>query len=148
MQRSGAAERHQREVARVVAALDRHHADRAHHVVVDDGENAARCRHRLDTERLGDPGDDGATRRLDIELEAAAEQLGRQMAEHEMRIGDGRLDAAAAVAAGAGIGAGALRTDDQRAGPATRAIEPPPAPMVTMSTIGSDSGQSPTRPLW
>ena len=53
--------------------------------------------------------------RLDIEREAAAEQVGRQVAEREMGVRDGRLDAAAAVADGARHGARALRPDDQRA---------------------------------
>jgi hypothetical protein len=42
VQRAGAAEWHQHEIARVVAALDRDDPDRAGHVVVGDGENAAR----------------------------------------------------------------------------------------------------------
>ena len=54
MQRTGAAERHQAEVARIVAALHRHHADRAHHVGVGDGQDAARRRVQRQTQRLGD----------------------------------------------------------------------------------------------
>jgi hypothetical protein len=42
VQRPGAAEGQQREVARIMAALDRHDADRADHVVVGDREDAAR----------------------------------------------------------------------------------------------------------
>ena len=42
VQRAGAAERHQREVARIVAALDRDDAHGADHVVVEDRQHAAR----------------------------------------------------------------------------------------------------------
>ena len=43
MERTSATERHQREVARIIAALNRHQASRAHHVRVDDVHNAAGC---------------------------------------------------------------------------------------------------------
>ena len=112
----GAAEGQQREVARVVAALHRHHADGADHVVVDDGKDAARGGFDAHAERLGDAPCARRVRRLDIEREAAAEQVGRQVPERQMRVRDGRLDAAAAVADRARLGAGALRPDDQRAG--------------------------------
>ena len=52
VQRPGAAEAHQREVARVVALLDRDHPQRAEHVLVDDVDDAlapppsGRCRAR------------------------------------------------------------------------------------------------------
>ena len=62
VQRPGAAEGQQREVARVVAALDRDHADGAHHVVVDDGEDAARGRLDAHAQRLGDLLGDGRAR--------------------------------------------------------------------------------------
>ena len=42
MQRPAAAEGHQREVARILAALDRHRADRARHVDVGDLTDAVR----------------------------------------------------------------------------------------------------------
>ena len=59
---------------------------------------------------------DDARRGLDVERHAAAQQLGRQVAQDHMGVGDGRALAAAAVGRRAGIGAGALRTDGQRAG--------------------------------
>ncbi len=115
VQRTGTAEGEQREVARVVAALDRDDADGADHVVVDDGEDAARRLLQAQAQRPGDAGLDRRARALHVEGEGAAEQVGRQVAEREMGVGDGRLDAAAAVADGAGHGAGALGADGQRA---------------------------------
>ena len=55
--------------------------------------------------------------------------------------------AAAAVGGGPGS-APALCGPTVSVPSATLAIEPPPAPMVTMSTIGSGSGHSPTWPCW
>ena len=49
-----------------------------------------------------------------VELEPAGERAG-EAAEHEVGVGDGRLEPAAAVAGRPGIGAGALRADAQRA---------------------------------
>ena len=145
VQRARAAERQERELARIMAAFDRDEPDRADHVVVDDRKDAARGRIDAHAERLGDAPAHGAMRRLLIEGEAAAEQEGRQVPEHEMRVGDGRLVAAARVAGGSRIGAGALQ-DRRVSAPIaeTRAIEPPPAPMVTRSTIGSPTGQPAT----
>ena len=52
VQRAGAAERHQREAARVVAALDRDRADRAHHVGGDHAEQAMRGALQREAETL------------------------------------------------------------------------------------------------
>ena len=68
---------------------------------------------------LRGPGDlavDDLGGRVDVERHAAAQQLGRQVAQHDMRIGDRRALAAAAVGRRTGIGAGALRADGQGAG--------------------------------
>ena len=54
VQRPGAAERQQREVARIVAALDRHRADRPHHVGDHDAENAVRGALDREAEPLGE----------------------------------------------------------------------------------------------
>ena len=63
---------------------------------------------------LGDPRD-GGVGRVDVQLELAAEQARRQMAEDDVRVGHGRARAAAAVAGRAGEGAGALGADPERA---------------------------------
>ena len=55
-------------------------------------------------------------RAVDVEGDLAAEEVARvEPAEHEVRVGDGRLGAAAAVADRPGIGARALRPDAQQA---------------------------------
>ena len=53
---------------------------------------------------------------LDVERHLAAEQARRQVAEHDVRVGHGRVGAALAVGRRAGLGAGRLRADAQRAG--------------------------------
>ena len=63
VQRPGAAEGDERELARVVAALDGDHAQRAGHVLVDDRQDALRRLRRRDRpDRVGDRGDGGAAR--------------------------------------------------------------------------------------
>ena len=131
VQRPGAAEGEQREVARVVAARQRHHADGAGHV------------------RVGEP-DDGRRRRVDVEAERRGRACRRRSsrtcvdrhrprhgqqplrvepAEHQVGVGDGRLGAAAAVADRA------RARSPRDCGPtcsmpaaSIEAIEPPPAP--------------------
>ena len=68
--RAGAAEGDQREVARIVAALDRQQPDAAGHALVDDGED--RLRRLLDAEpELGAELADGGARALKVEACAA-----------------------------------------------------------------------------
>ena len=50
MQRASTAKRDQRKVARILAALDRNHAHRAHHVDVDDFDYAGGDAHHIDVE--------------------------------------------------------------------------------------------------
>ena len=108
MQRAGAAEGDQREVARVEALLHRLGADGVRHVGVDDGEHALGSLVLVDAERLGEVRERlvGALRH---KRHLAAEEVVRiQPAEHEVGIGYRRRTAAPAVAGGAGLGARAL----------------------------------------
>ena len=113
--RARAAEGDEREVARVVAALHRDEPQRARHVLVDDVEHPLRRLVHVEAERVADLLH-GRLRRLDVELHLAAEQSRRQVPDDHVRIGDGRLGAALAVAGGPGLGAGRLRADAKRAG--------------------------------
>ena len=55
-------------------------------------------------------------RSVDVEAHLAAEEVaGVEPSEHDVRVGDGRLGAAAPVADGAGVGARAARADAQQA---------------------------------
>ena len=74
-----------------------------------------RARRLLDAgvAHLGDPCD-GAVGGVDVELELAAEQARRQVAEDDVRVGHGGRGPATAVARRARDGAGALRADPER----------------------------------
>ena len=102
MQRAGAAVRDEGEIARVVAALDRHDAQRAQHL----------CVHDLDDRGRIDPVERGCGC-IAVEDEAAR-QLLRQPVEQEVRVRHGRA-AAAAVARRTRIGARRLGPDAKRA---------------------------------
>ena len=85
-------------------------------------------------------------RRVGVERHAAAQQLGGQVAQHDMGVGHGRLRRRRGRSR---PGRDRRRRSAGRRSarrPSTLAIEPPPAPIVTMSTIGSGSGHSPTWP--
>ena len=114
VERPGAAVGDEREVARVVAALDGDEAQRARHVLVHDREDSLRgLLGRREAHRVGDRLHRGA-RRLDVERHLAAEQLRRQVPEHDVRVGHRRQLAAPAVGGRAGGGARRLRPDAQR----------------------------------
>ena len=115
-ERAGAAGRHEREFARVVAAPDAVQLDRLRHPELLDLERAERGLFDADAERAGDLLHRLA-RELCVELHAAAEEppVRAQAAEHELGVGRGGLHTAAAVAGGAGIGARRLRTDAEDA---------------------------------
>ena len=109
MQRPGAAERREHEIARVVAALHRDDLQDLRHGVIDDVDDGGRRGGHIDAERLREPlahrGFGGGM----IDRQLAAEQRGAvEIAEQQVAVGDGRLGAAAAVAHRARIGAGAL----------------------------------------
>ena len=114
MQRPRAAESDQRVVARIVALLDGDEPQRPDHVLVDDVVDALGGVLDRFAERLRDLAD-RFRGELAVELEIAAEPLHRgQVAEHDIRVGDGRLRAAAAVCCRSRIRAGGLRADAQR----------------------------------
>ncbi len=94
----------------------------------------------LEAEALGELADDPPGR-VGVERHLAAEEaLGVEAAEHDVRVGDRRLVAAAAVAGRAGHGAGAAGPTRKAPASSIQAIEPPPAPIVWMSNIGTSTG--------
>ena len=112
LRRAGAAEREQREFARIDAALDGHLPDGIRLVPVGDLDDAFRelFRAHVAGEPRRERGDAGA-RAIHIEANAAADQRRRDAAHDQIGIGDGRLVAAIRVAHGAGLGAGTARPD-------------------------------------
>ncbi len=112
LRRARAAEREQRESARVDAALDRHLADAVRLVPVRDLDDA--FGELLDAhaaaEALAEIGD-ALPRALGVELDAAADQRRRDPPEHEVGVGDRRLVASVRIAHRPRHRAGALRPD-------------------------------------
>ncbi len=99
VQRPGAAEREQREVARVVAAREAHHADRAGHLVVGDADDRRRGRGRVEAERRADLLDERGADRIERDGVLDREQpVGIEAAEDDVGVGDRHAPAAAAVA--------------------------------------------------
>ena len=110
-----AAERHQREVARVIAAVDRHQLERVDHVVVGDAHDAARRLGGVQLEAIGDRGHsplDGGHVGLQF---TAAKIIRINPSQGEVRVGRRRVVPAAAVGGRTGDGAGRARTDVQLA---------------------------------
>ena len=142
VQRAGAAEGDQREVARVDALLDGARADGVGHVGVDQRDHALR---RL---ALGDARARAAsspiTRRAATSVErhpAAEEVLAVEPAEHDVGVGDRRL-ACRRGRRRPGPGTAPAERGPTLKAPAwsTKAIEPPPAPIVCTSIIGTSTG--------
>ena len=112
--RAGAAERQHGDAAQVVALLDRVHARRGGHVLVDElvdagGGVADRQAELSATDRRA------AASAGEVERHVAAEEVsGVEQPEHQVGVGDGGLGAAAAVAGRAGVGAGRLGADLQQ----------------------------------
>src|SRR6202012_2191775 len=95
--RSGAAEGEEGEAARVDAALDGDDAERPHHLLVGDADDAGGGLQRVQSDF---PGEAAARplRRLGVERHAAGQgRVGGEVAEQQVRVGDGRLGAAAPV---------------------------------------------------
>src|SRR5207248_1661727 len=100
---------------RIDAAPDRDEAHPLGHIGVDDAVDAARRGEPVDAERAGDLVY-GALGRARIETPLAAEKIFRvEIAEHQVRVGDGRFGAALAVAGRARHRPGAFRPDMQDA---------------------------------
>ncbi len=107
-----AAEGEHDEVAGVAAAVGGDGLHGAHHVGVGDEVDAVGRLDEVAAERRRDLVGDGAARGRGVDGHGAAGQRARvEVAEHDVGVGDGRLLAAAAVAGGARIGAGALGAD-------------------------------------
>ena len=117
MQGAGAAERQQREPARVVALSDRHEADALGHLGVDDAMDAERGLLDGEAERARRPRARSPRDELGPQLEAAAgEVLGVEVAQNDGGVGHRRLGSAEAVAGRTRLGARRMRTDPQPLG--------------------------------
>ena len=116
VQRPGAAGHDEGELARVVAAFDRHDAQRRGHVGVDEPIDALGCFKRRQAERLRNATDDGPFRGRGVQGDLPAQQSVRvEIAQDQIGVRDGRLGASASVADRPGPGAGALRPDAEHA---------------------------------
>ncbi len=139
VQGAGAAERDQREIARIEAALHRHQPERAHHGGVGDFDN--RVRRGDDVEAGRADCVNGSASASDVEHDVAAEEVMRiEPAEDEIGVGHRRFRPATPVAGRSGIGPALRGPTRSRPPESTQAIEPPPAPISTRSTTGVRKG--------
>ena len=117
VERAAAAERHGREILRIVAALDRDQADGAGHARIGDADDRLGSIDVGQAERRADRARDRLARGVDIEpRELAADRpVGVDAAEHDIGVGHGRPVAAEAVADRARIGARRFGADLEQA---------------------------------
>ena len=109
--RRGAAGGEQGIVARLLAVLGEVDAGRTGHVLVDDVVDAPGGALGVDTERIGEASHCRlGGREVDLHL-ATEEEVGIEISQQQVGVGDGGIGAAAAVAGGAGLRAGTLRAD-------------------------------------
>ena len=95
MDRTGAAEGQQREIARVEALFEQAEADCGGEAGIGDGDDAAGRALEIEAERACDLVDDRGAGGRKIERHDAAEEIiGVEPAEHQVRVGHGRLGAA------------------------------------------------------
>ena len=128
VERTGAAERDERELARVVTALDGDEPDRLGHERLSDGDDARGRGRHVDAES-GRHRLERAGRCSDIEADdSVGEILGHDPTEDDVGVRDRRILPTASVAGGPRIGPGTLRADprmtagiDPRDAAATRA---------------------------
>ena len=114
MQRAAAAERHQRKIARILAALDRHGANGARHIDVRHLTDAVRRVFDAQPQRPGDMLLHRARRQRRIDRKrSAGERMAVEKAEHHIGVRHRRPIGAAAIAGGPRIATGALRPHDQ-----------------------------------
>ena len=114
MDRAGATEAQQREIARIEPLFEQAHADRGGQIGIGDAENAGRRGIRPEPERHGDMSVDGPARGQVVEPHLATEEMRAvEAAERKVGIRHRRFGAALAVADGARHGARALGADAQ-----------------------------------
>ncbi len=122
--RPGAAEGKQGEAAGIDAALDGDDAQRPHHLLVGDAQDAFGGLDLIEAQR-GGKGADSIRGRVRVEGHVAGQlRVGGEPAEQQVGVGDRGLAAAASVGGGPRIGAGRARPDAQGAAavaPADRA---------------------------
>ena len=114
--RAGSSEGDDHEVARVAAPAHRDELEEMDHVRVRDPDHAERRVVDAHVERVCD-GRERRSRPVDVERDLAAEEVVRVDASGDhVRVGHRRLRAAPPVAGRPGLGAGAARSDLERAG--------------------------------
>jgi hypothetical protein len=100
----------QHEVAGIAPALQRHEADGARHLVVGHAHDGGSGRHRVQVQVRADLLVEDLADVIETRAAGHAEQrVGVEPAQHEVRVGDRRLLATAAVGDRSRLGAGALR---------------------------------------
>ena len=119
--RTRAAHRDQRELARIESLAHRDQTDPLRHLGVDHLVDAGRRRFHVEPERLRDPMPNRVDRPVRVERDGAPRELRRvQVSQHHRSVGHRRLPPSARIACRAGIGGGGVRSDPQPA----RVVEP------------------------
>jgi hypothetical protein len=141
VQTAGSAIRDQGHTRRVDGPFRRDDEDRARHRGGGDGQDAARCCRRRETEPPAEALD-RSHGRVDVDRERSFEQrVGPEVAQHEMGVGDRGL-LALAVARGSGVGAGTLGTHTKRAA----SVDIGDAAAATADGVHRHSGKGSGRP--
>ena len=115
MQGACAAKAHQRKMAWVIALLHRNHPQRAEHIFVHDIDDAARRRHQVNAQCIGD-GLHRLFRAFTIKLETATQQIFRKIAQHNIGVCHGWRFAALAIGDRSRDRSSGLRADAQGTG--------------------------------
>jgi len=137
--RPGAAEAEIVELARVIAAFDRHQTHGLGHQRIGHGTHGACGLSHADAQRFRQMFLHRALRGGDIQLEASLQEGARvDVTQDEVAVGHGRARAAAAVAGRAGIGPGAFRTDAH----AAARVDPGDGPPARADGVDVDGGRA------
>src|SRR3954454_13135528 len=137
MQRSGPAASNHRAVGQFLTAFDRVHSGGVGHVLFHDFDNTECGAERVQAEPFADTLRQCPFSGISVEPHSAArEPIMAQSPNRQIRIGDRGMLAATAVTGGPGLGSCTMRANVE----STLAIDPPPAPISTISITGMRIG--------
>ena len=138
MQRSGPTKCDEEEIRRIEPTLDGHKADRLSDIGIGDRDNRGRCFRHADSLRPGDIALDRFGGAAGVDPKGTPKEVILAEAfEHNIGVGDRRVNAADAVTRRPRLGACALRADPQQAA----AVEPGEAAASGADRMHVDRGR-------